>query len=355
MPDKVASVIVARGASVAERLACSPPTKAIRVQSPFPPPFHSGTAPYSPQSPSSALKTSMLRACSLHSEQHLTTRTLATLLNSILFFERSNRRAAIRRAQLLPTTGVAKHSGGRKLVQAAVKLIDYSPPPGEPGLISGGLLQDLRTWESCLTMPLTGGFSRGSPVFHALVFRCRSILPSITLIGPQDLAVKSRLNLFTHSFVHMGTNRNLHWFIKLKAAITGRYGGANQLPLKPAPLDQKASSLLPPQVRPRREFPRPTLGRRGGGCGRECMRLPAFPLLRVGIRLETATRITLCNPRPYGRRPGLIGVDGFCPRAIDVKHICSEVTFVIGLQFIRTALHASEPIADLQGNTLRIP
>ncbi|KAJ8896067.1 hypothetical protein PR048_001409 [Dryococelus australis] len=75
--------------TVAERLACSPATKAIRVQSPagslrifacgnrakrcrwsagflrelpFPPPFHSDTAPYSYQSPPLPLKTSMLRA-----------------------------------------------------------------------------------------------------------------------------------------------------------------------------------------------------------------------------------------------------------------------------------------------------
>ncbi|KAJ8869062.1 hypothetical protein PR048_030623 [Dryococelus australis] len=72
-------------ATVAERLACSPPTRAIRVQSPagslcifgkwgfmsgdlpFPPPFHSCTAPYSPQSPPSALKTSMLRAVRISS------------------------------------------------------------------------------------------------------------------------------------------------------------------------------------------------------------------------------------------------------------------------------------------------
>ncbi|KAJ8882632.1 hypothetical protein PR048_014444 [Dryococelus australis] len=78
-----------RRATVAERLACSLPTKAIRVQSrpghsgflhvgivpddavgrrvfsgiylSFPPPWHSGAAPYSPRSPSSALKTSMLK------------------------------------------------------------------------------------------------------------------------------------------------------------------------------------------------------------------------------------------------------------------------------------------------------
>ncbi|KAJ8895296.1 hypothetical protein PR048_000621 [Dryococelus australis] len=77
-----------RGATVDERLVCSPPTKAIRVQYPAgslrnfacgnragrcrwtarflgdlpsPPPFHSGAAPYSPQSPSSALKMLLTR------------------------------------------------------------------------------------------------------------------------------------------------------------------------------------------------------------------------------------------------------------------------------------------------------
>ncbi|KAJ8891030.1 hypothetical protein PR048_010539 [Dryococelus australis] len=82
-------------ATVAERLDCSPPTKAKRVQSPRPvhyrifrtwesywtmslaggfsrgspvsPHFHSGNAPYSPQSPSSALKTSLLRAAQIFS------------------------------------------------------------------------------------------------------------------------------------------------------------------------------------------------------------------------------------------------------------------------------------------------
>ncbi|KAJ8877923.1 hypothetical protein PR048_022382 [Dryococelus australis] len=39
----------------------------------------------------------------------------------------------------------------------------------------------------------------------------------------------------------------------------------------------------------------------------------------------------------------------------DVKHIYSEVAFAIGSQFIIPALHASEPIADLRGNTLRMP
>ncbi|KAJ8897874.1 hypothetical protein PR048_003227 [Dryococelus australis] len=76
----------ANGATVTERFARSLPTRANRVQYPagspyffkwescrtmplvggfprdlpFPPPLHSGAAPYSPQSPSSVLKTSQL-------------------------------------------------------------------------------------------------------------------------------------------------------------------------------------------------------------------------------------------------------------------------------------------------------
>ncbi|KAJ8870944.1 hypothetical protein PR048_027246 [Dryococelus australis] len=85
------------GATVSERLVCSPSTKAIRVQSqggphqdiacgnragrcrwsagflgdlPFPSPFHSGAAPYSPRSLSSALKISLLRAAQISSPTH---------------------------------------------------------------------------------------------------------------------------------------------------------------------------------------------------------------------------------------------------------------------------------------------
>ncbi|KAJ8866463.1 hypothetical protein PR048_032306 [Dryococelus australis] len=85
------------GAAVAERLARSPPTKAYRVQSssvspdvrkwkscrtmplvgdfflgehPFPPPLHSGAAPRSLQSSTSALKTSLLIAAQIRSLTH---------------------------------------------------------------------------------------------------------------------------------------------------------------------------------------------------------------------------------------------------------------------------------------------
>ncbi|KAJ8883501.1 hypothetical protein PR048_015345 [Dryococelus australis] len=58
---------------------------------------------------------------------------------------------------------------------------------------------DARCYTSCQTMPLVGGFSRGSPVRPALLFRHCTVLTSITLIGSQELAVMSRHTLFTYS------------------------------------------------------------------------------------------------------------------------------------------------------------
>ncbi|KAJ8893714.1 hypothetical protein PR048_006314 [Dryococelus australis] len=51
--------------------------------------------------------------------------------------------------------------------------------------------------ESCRTIPLVGGFSREYPVSPALAIRRCSILNSFTLIGSQDLDVKSHPNLST--------------------------------------------------------------------------------------------------------------------------------------------------------------
>ncbi|KAJ8897608.1 hypothetical protein PR048_002957 [Dryococelus australis] len=54
-----------------------------------------------------------------------------------------------------------------------------------------GSLPDFRMWESCRTLPLDGRYA----VSSALSFRRCSVLTSITLIGSQGLAVKSRPNL----------------------------------------------------------------------------------------------------------------------------------------------------------------
>ncbi|KAJ8866516.1 hypothetical protein PR048_032359 [Dryococelus australis] len=73
-------------------------------------------------------------------------------------------------------------------------------PPRRTGIESlGGLLPYFCIRELYRTMPLVGEFSRGSPVSPAPSFRRYSILTSITLIGSQDLAVKSSPNLFSHS------------------------------------------------------------------------------------------------------------------------------------------------------------
>ncbi|KAJ8878866.1 hypothetical protein PR048_019455 [Dryococelus australis] len=68
----------------------------------------------------------------------------------------------------------------------------------DPGSIPGWVTPDFRKWELCRTMRLVGR-SRRSPVSPGLSFRRCSILTSITLIGSQDPAVKSRPNLFTHA------------------------------------------------------------------------------------------------------------------------------------------------------------
>ncbi|KAJ8890333.1 hypothetical protein PR048_009841 [Dryococelus australis] len=73
----------------------------------------------------------------------------------------------------------------------AAELTACSPPKANRVPSPAGPLPDFRMLESCRTMLLVGGFSRGSPY-------C-TILTSTTVIGSQDLAVKSRPNLFTHS------------------------------------------------------------------------------------------------------------------------------------------------------------
>ncbi|KAJ8888158.1 hypothetical protein PR048_007645 [Dryococelus australis] len=75
-----------------------------------------------------------------------------------------------------------------------------SPPTKANRAQSPAGSPDFRKWESRRTMPLVGGSSRGSPVSPPPPNSGTApIFPSITLIGSQDLAVKSRPNLFTHS------------------------------------------------------------------------------------------------------------------------------------------------------------
>ncbi|KAJ8889447.1 hypothetical protein PR048_008946 [Dryococelus australis] len=76
---------------------------------------------------------------------------------------------------------------------------------GDRGTIPGRVSPDFCMWESCRTMPLVGKFSRGSPVSSTLSFQHYSILTSITLIGSQDLDIKSRPYLFTQTIIEKGS------------------------------------------------------------------------------------------------------------------------------------------------------
>ncbi|KAJ8881404.1 hypothetical protein PR048_017885 [Dryococelus australis] len=63
---------------------------------------------------------------------------------------------------------------------AVAQRVEHSPPTKANGVLfpmeweGAGSLLDFRMWELCRTMPLVGGFSRGSPVSPDLAFRRRS-------------------------------------------------------------------------------------------------------------------------------------------------------------------------------------
>ncbi|KAJ8888171.1 hypothetical protein PR048_007658 [Dryococelus australis] len=87
-----------------------------------------------------------------------------------------------------------------KLIAVALEIrLALSPPTKANRAQSPAGSPDLRMWESCRTMPLVGGSSRGYQVSPAASFRRRSIFTPIALVGSQDLCVKSHPNLFTHS------------------------------------------------------------------------------------------------------------------------------------------------------------
>ncbi|KAJ8892177.1 hypothetical protein PR048_004757 [Dryococelus australis] len=83
--------------------------------------------------------------------------------------------------------------------QATVdKQLAHSPPTKADHDQSPAGSPDFRNWELCQTMPLVGRFSQESPISPTASFRCHSAFTSITLVGSQGFAFKSRPNFFTH-------------------------------------------------------------------------------------------------------------------------------------------------------------
>ncbi|KAJ8894898.1 hypothetical protein PR048_000205 [Dryococelus australis] len=165
---------IPRGA-VAERLYCSPPTKANRVRSSagplpgfpharivpdnatgqrvssgisqFPPPFHSGASSYS-------LRFTLIGSQDL-AEPAWRTKTV-TAMETKLFDPYTSKAVNI-------------HPVDRRNVRASfmcvyIYIIYIHLPPANWARFPAGLLPDFRVLESCRTMPLVGRFSPGSPV-----------------------------------------------------------------------------------------------------------------------------------------------------------------------------------------------
>ncbi|KAJ8879820.1 hypothetical protein PR048_020428 [Dryococelus australis] len=76
-----------------------------------------------------------------------------------------------------------------------------SPPAKANRAQSPAGSTDFRKWESCQAMSLGGGFSRESPTSPAPPIPAPLHIHSITLIGSEDLNVKSHPNLFSHSLL----------------------------------------------------------------------------------------------------------------------------------------------------------
>ncbi|KAJ8893567.1 hypothetical protein PR048_006167 [Dryococelus australis] len=97
-----------------------------------------------------------------------------------------------RGAQLPRVTSLTETTTFKEVT--VVERLARSPPTKANRVQSQVGSPEFLKWESCRTMPLVDGFSRGSPIFPASLFWGHSIYTSITLIGSQDLAVKSRSN-----------------------------------------------------------------------------------------------------------------------------------------------------------------
>ncbi|KAJ8891812.1 hypothetical protein PR048_004366 [Dryococelus australis] len=173
---------------------------------PFSPPYNSGASSYSPQSPTSALKTSMLTAVQIYSLPYLL---------SLCWWKICSKLQCMSLEHLCLNkwlwNGVSSVHNVLKVIDkhsqkcafswtraAVTERLTRSPPTKANRAQSPAGSPDFRMWESCRTMPSIGGFSRGSSISPAFSFLRCSILTSITLIGSQDLDVKSRPKPFTH-------------------------------------------------------------------------------------------------------------------------------------------------------------
>ncbi|KAJ8871310.1 hypothetical protein PR048_027627 [Dryococelus australis] len=119
-----------------------------------------------------------------------------------------------------------------------------APHEGELGSIPGRVTPDFRMWETCRTMPLVGGFSRGSPVrpclFVPALLQTHLASP---LSPPKTTTLRAaQISSLTHSLT-------LDTRPKYKEAVTNRSAGEERV-LEPAVKRRKSASR--PDTRPPR-------------------------------------------------------------------------------------------------------
>ncbi|KAJ8868395.1 hypothetical protein PR048_029911 [Dryococelus australis] len=198
------------GTTVAERLACSPTTKTIRVQFPAGPPalsmwescrtmpLASGFSRGSPVSPASSFpRRPMLTSITLIGSQD---QDPGWELSSFHSFRLLNTKASeggryfmreggygMRRSIIAVVDNTRYVLRGHGPMYCCAVWLDNSPSNHKANWVRFpvGPPSDIRVWESCRTMPLVGRFSRGSPVSPAPSYRrC----PMLTSIHPHPLS-----------------------------------------------------------------------------------------------------------------------------------------------------------------------
>ncbi|KAJ8871525.1 hypothetical protein PR048_027847 [Dryococelus australis] len=111
-------------------------------------------------------------------------------------------------------------------VDKGIQWLAYSPPAKV--ILPAGSPPDFLTWDSCRMTPLPSGFSRGFPVFPVLALRRCSMLTSTIVISSQDLAAKSRPNIF-----HSSLKRAYEDVFWLSTSLPGAAGPNPNAPPRP--------------------------------------------------------------------------------------------------------------------------
>ncbi|KAJ8867797.1 hypothetical protein PR048_031602 [Dryococelus australis] len=279
-------------------------------------------------------------------------------------------------ANVIFTQVATFHTSGKKSYHGVTCASENFKIPRMIRNIRTGFVPDFRMQVSCWMMPLVGDFSRGSP-FH---FDATPHSPRSTLIGSQDLDVKSCLNISIYSFQQdCGT---MYWSFMAARLWAERphTGGPTGWPPRSPDINTLDFFLLSHFYvdRTRNSFTSTTGWHFPLAWNHRAERLLTFQQRGDALRSPVPSEIEgLAEIGPPSTSHELRASEARVPgdyyrgngRAhlsqlanaddredkINAKHVYTEVAFAIGPQFIRHSLDDSEPIADLQGNKERVP